>query len=139
MHDRYENFADPKDIEAALGMKRVAVVGLSSDPSKASHGVARYLQQVGYQVIPVNPMETEVLGEPSYTSLQDLPEPPELVDVFRRAEYLDSVVDDAIASGAKAIWIQSGIVNMQAARRARQAGLVTVMDRCLMVEHRMRR
>lgn len=138
MHDRYENFARPEDIEAALRMKRVAVVGLSSDPSKPSNGVARYLQRAGYEIIPVNPMEPEVLGETSYTTLQDLPEPPELVDVFRRAEYIDAVVDDAIAAGAKAIWIQSGIINTQAARRARQAGLITVMDRCMMVEHRMR-
>ncbi|MDQ3928238.1 MAG: CoA-binding protein [Chloroflexota bacterium] len=133
-----ENYARQEDIEAALKMRRIAVVGLSSDRYKPSHGVARYLQAVGYDITPVNPTEDEVLGERAYASLRDLPEPPELVDVFRRPEYVDEVVEDAIAAGAKAIWIQSGIIDYEAARKAREAGLITVMDRCLMVEHRMR-
>jgi len=138
MRAQRENFADPSDIDAILGMKRIAVVGLSSDPSRISYGIARYLQGQGYKIIPINPNETEVLGEQAYPSLRDLPEPPDAVDVFRRAEFVDEVVDDAIAAGAKAIWIQSGIINPEAARRARQAGLITVMDRCIMVEHSRR-
>ena len=132
-----EDFARPEDIEAILGMRRIAVVGLSSDPYKPSHGVSKYLQRAGYEITPVNPTEHEVLGEKAYASLQELPEPPEVVDVFRRPEFVDEVVDDAIAAGAKAIWIQSGIINYGAARKAREAGLITVMDRCLMVEHRI--
>ena len=133
-----ENFANPSDIDAILAMKRIAVVGLSSDPSRTSYGIARYLQRQGYEIIPVNPNEKEVLGERAYPTLSDIPEPPEVVDVFRRAEFVDDVVDDAIAAGARAIWIQSGIVNYEAALRARQAGIITVMDRCIMVEHSRR-
>lgn len=133
-----EDYARPEDIEAILAMSRIAVVGLSSDPYKPSNGVARYLQRAGYEITPVNPTEREVLGQRAYAGLQDLPEPPEVVDVFRRPEFVDEVVDDAIAAGAKAIWIQSGIINYAAARKAREAGLITVMDRCLMVEHRVR-
>lgn len=138
MHDRYENFADPRDIEAALEMKRVAVVGLSSDPSRASHGVARYLQRAGYEVVPVNPTEQEVMGLKAYPSLKELPEPPELVDVFRRPEYLPGIVDEALAVGAKAVWFQLGVVNLEAARRAREAGLIVVMDRCIKIEKSLR-
>ena len=138
MHTTRENFADRLDIDAILGMKRIAVVGLSSDPSRTSYNIARYLQRQGYEIIPINPNETEVLGQQAYSSLRDLPEPPEVVDVFRRAEFVDEVVEDAIAAGAKAIWIQSGIINYDAARRARQSGLLTVMDRCIMVEHSRR-
>ncbi len=137
-HQATESYARPEDIEAVLKMRRIAVVGLSSDRFKPSHGVARYLQRAGYDITPVNPTEREVLGERAYASLRDLPEPPELVDVFRRPEYVDEVVEDAIAAGAKAIWIQSGIINYEAARKAREAGLITVMDRCLMVEHSRR-
>ncbi len=133
-----ENFADPKDIEAVLKMKRVAVVGLSSNPAKASNSVAAYMQRAGYEIIPVNPSETEVLGRRAYPSLRDLPEPPEVVDVFRRPEYVDAIVDDAIAVGAKAIWLQLGVINEAAARKAREAGLITVMDRCLKVERMQR-
>ena len=133
-----ENFADQSDIDAILKMKRIAVVGLSSNPSRESYGVARYLQRHGYEIIPVNPNETEVLGVPAHASLRDLPEPPEVVDVFRRAEYVGAVVDDAIAAGAKAVWIQLGIINYEAARKAREAGLLVVMDRCIMVEHARR-
>ncbi|HEX8220688.1 MAG TPA: CoA-binding protein [Chloroflexia bacterium] len=143
MSSRYErtteDYARPEDIEAILKMRRIAVVGLSSDPYKPSNSVSRYLQRVGYEITPVNPTEREVLGETAYPTLGDLPEPPELVDVFRRPEFVGEVVEDAIAAGAKAIWIQSGIINYEAARKAREAGLITVMDRCLMVEHRIRR
>lgn len=133
-----ENFAERSDIDAILGMKRIAVVGLSSDPSRTSYAIAGYLQRQGYEIIPINPNEAEVLGERAYASLGDLPEPPDAVDVFRRAEFVGDVVDEAIAAGVKAIWIQSGIINVEAARRAREAGLITVMDRCIMVEHSRR-
>lgn len=142
MSSRYqqttEDYARQEDIEAILKMRRIAVVGLSSDRYKPSNGVARYLQAVGYDITPINPTEQEVLGKRAYPSLRDLPQPPELVDVFRRPEYVEEVVEDAIAACAKAIWIQSGIINYEAARKAREAGLITVMDRCLMIEHRMR-
>ena len=95
------------------------------------------MQRAGYEIIPVNPSEKEVLGEKSYASLSDLPEPPEVVDIFRRPEYVGDVVEEAIKVGAKGVWIQSGIINPEAARRAREAGLYVVMDRCMMVEHRM--
>jgi uncharacterized protein len=133
-----ENFASQHDIDAILRMKRVAVVGLSSNPSRASHGVARYMQQHGYEIIPVNPMESELLGERSYSTLSDIPEPPEVVDVFRRPEYVAAIVDEAIKVGAKAIWLQLGVIDVAAARKARQAGLLVVMDRCIKVEHAIR-
>jgi predicted CoA-binding protein len=137
MQTERRTFAEPEDIEAILGMKRIAVVGLSSDPGRPSYGVASYLKRAGYEIIPVNPSEKEVLGEKAYASLADLPEPPEVVDIFRRPEFVGEVVEDAIRVGAKAVWIQSGIINPEAARRAREAGLHVVMDRCIMVEHRM--
>ncbi len=121
-----------------LDMKSIAVVGLSSDPSRDSYRVAGYLQRVGYDIIPINPNETEVLGKKAYGSLSELPEPPDMVDVFRRPEYVGEVVEEAIKVGAKGVWLQSGIINYEAARRAREAGLHIVMDRCMMVEHRMR-
>jgi hypothetical protein len=133
-----ENFAKHADIDAILAMKRIAVVGLSSDKSKPSHGVARYLQRAGYDITPINPSEEEVLGVKAYGSLAELPEPPEVVEVFRRPEFVGEVVEAAIQAGAKAVWIQSGIINVQAAKRAREAGLITVMDRCMMVEHARR-
>lgn len=135
MQSSRENFANPADISAILDMQRIAVVGLSSDPRRESYTVSQYMQGNGYEIIPVNPNETEVLGERAYASLTDLPEPPEVVNVFRRPEFLDDVVEDAINAGAKAIWIQLGIVNEGAARRAREAGLITVMDKCIRVEH----
>jgi uncharacterized protein len=134
-----DNFGNAEDIEAALGMHRIAIVGLSGDPLKPSYAVGHYLEAHGYEVIPVNPTEPEVLGLKSYPSLRDLPEPPDVVDVFRRPEHAPEIVDDAIAAGAKAIWFQLGVVNYDAARKARQAGLITVMDRCMKIERSLRK
>jgi len=113
----------------------IAVVGLSDKPDRDSHHVAGYLQRQGYRIIPVNPSVKEVLGEKAYPALQDVPEPVDLVDVFRRAEFVPEVVDAAIAVGAKAVWLQEGISHPEAAARARAAGLQVVMDRCILKEH----
>jgi predicted CoA-binding protein len=134
----HEEFADQGDIDTILSMKRVAIVGLSSDPSRPSNDIGRYLQRNRYEIIPVNPNETEVLGERAYANLSDIPEPPEVVDVFRRPEYVAAIVDEAIKVGAKAVWLQLGVIDEQAALKARQAGLLVVMDRCIKVEHRVR-
>lgn len=116
--------------------KTIAVVGLSDKPDRASYGVAQYLQRAGYKIIPVNPqLKAPVLGEQPFASLHDIAEPIDIVDIFRRAEDVPSVVDDAIAVGAKAVWLQLGIVNEQAATTAQAAGLDVVMDKCLKVEH----
>ncbi|HET9493564.1 MAG TPA: CoA-binding protein [Chloroflexia bacterium] len=139
MQSARETFADLADIEQILEMKRIAVVGLSSDPSRPSNEVARYLQRQGYTIIPVNPTETEVLGEKAYAALSDIPEPPEVVDIFRRPEHVGPIVEEAIKVGAKAVWMQIGVVNEEAARKAREAGLLVVMDRCMKIEHAMRR
>lgn len=116
--------------------RAVAVVGISSREDRISHRVARYLKQHGYRIIPVNPRETQVLGERCYPDLCSLPEPVEVVDVFRRPRYVPRVVAEAMYNGAKAIWMQKGIEHEAAARRAREAGLEVVMDRCMMQEHR---
>lgn len=115
--------------------RTVAVVGLSSRPDRPSYGVAKYLKSAGFRVIPVNPEETEVLGERAYAKLEDVPEKIDVVDVFRRPEFVPEIVDSAIRVGAKAVWMQQGVVNEPAAERARQAGLAVVMDRCMLKEH----
>ena len=125
--------------EILRGARTIAVVGLSSNPMRASHGVAEYLKNAGYRIIPVNPNETEVLGEKSYARLEDVPEPVDIVDVFRRAEEVPAVAESAIGIGAKVLWMQLGIENAEAAERARAAGLVVVEDACLLVEHKRRR
>ncbi len=124
-------------LEAELLKKyrTIAVVGLSSRADRPSYRVARYLQQQGYRIIPVNPKETEVLGERCYPDLCSVPEPVELVDIFRRPKDVPRVVAQAMKIGAKAVWMQLGIVHDAAARRARKAGLEVVMDRCAAVEH----
>jgi len=119
--------------------KTIAVVGLSSNPARPSYGVTEYMQSSGYQIIPVNPNETDVLGEPSYGSLEEVPQKLEIVDIFRRAEEVPPVVDAAIRGGAKVIWMQQGIANEPAAEKARAAGLTVVMDACILVEHKRRR
>ena len=120
--------------------KTIAVVGLSSDEMRPSYGVAAYLQSVGYRIIPVNPNETEVLGEKSYAKLEDVPEKIEIVDIFRRPEeVVDPRSNGAIRVGAKVVWMQLGVINEAAAEKARAAGLTVVMDACLLVEHKRRR
>ena len=114
----------------------IAVVGLSGDPSRPSHGVARYLQSVGYRIRPVNPRVREVHGVPAVARLQDLDERVDVVQVFRRPEFVAAVVDDAIAIGAPVLWLQDGVVDAAAARRAHEAGMRVVMDRCMLRDHR---
>ena len=116
--------------------KTIAIVGLSGDPEKPSHGIAKALQHYGYRVIPVNPKETEVLGEKAYAELGEIPMKIDIVNVFRRAEQTPPIAAEAVAIGAKVLWLQSGIVNEEAAVIARAGGLAVVMDRCIMVEHR---
>jgi uncharacterized protein len=117
----------------------VAVVGLSSDPSRPSYQVAHYLQEHGYRIVPVNPGCQEVLGEKCYASLKDIPFPVEIVDIFRQVQAIPGIVAEAIAVGAKVVWMQQGLEEPQAARRAKEAGLQVVMDRCLKIEHGQRR
>jgi uncharacterized protein len=121
--------------------KNIAVVGLSSNPRRPSFGVAQYIQSAGYRIIPVNPNETEVLGEKSYPRLEDVPKSQhiEIVDIFRRSENIPPVVDSAIAIGAKVIWMQQGIENQNAAAKALAAGLFVIEDACILIEHRLRR
>ena len=119
--------------------RTIAVVGLSPDPRRPSHGVARYLQRAGYRVIPVNPKVDEVLGERAYPNLRQVPEPIDVVDVFRRSEFVGPIVDDAIAIKASAVWLQDGVVDEDAAARAQAAGLDVVMDDCMMRRHAQRR
>jgi len=116
--------------------KTIAVVGLSDKPDRPSHTVPAYLQQAGYRIIPVNPKLTEELGEQAYASLRDIPQTVDVVQIFRRAEDVPPVVEDAIAIGAKVVWMQSGIINEEAAARAEAAGLKVVMDACMREEHR---
>jgi predicted CoA-binding protein len=116
--------------------KTIAVVGLSSQTWRPSYSVSRYMQSAGYRIIPVNPNETEVLGEKAYASLDDVPEPIEIVDIFRRPEFVPEVVEAAIRLNAKVVWMQLGVINESAAQHARAAGLEVVMDKCILVEHR---
>lgn len=118
--------------------KTIAVVGLSSNPARPSYEVAQYLQSAGYRIIPVNPNESEVLGEKSYARLEDVPEKIDIVDIFRRAVDVPPVVESAVRVGAKVVWMQMGITNAEAAEKARAAGMTVVEDACLFVEHRRR-
>ncbi len=128
---------NPGEMKSLFSEARtIAVVGLSSDPFRPSFGVAEYMKQQGYRIIPVNPKEPEVLGEKAYARLEDIPEPVDIVDVFRRSEFVPEVVDSAIAIGAKAVWMQEGVVHEEAAAKARAAGLQVVMDRCILKDHR---
>src|SRR5579863_9389707 len=115
--------------------RTIAVVGLSSRRHRPSYGVAEYLQSVGYRIIPVNPAETEVLGEKSYPRLEDIPEHVDIVDIFRRSELVAPVVESAIRIGASAVWMQEGVVDQVSGRKAKAAGLAVVIDRCILKEH----
>ncbi len=119
-------------------VKTIAVVGLSDSPMRPSHGVSAYMQAQGYRIIPVNPQITETLGENSYPSLLEVPEEIDLVDVFRRPEYVDEIVEQAIQLKIPAIWLQEDVINERAAEKARKAGMFVVMDRCVLKEHRAR-
>ena len=118
--------------------KTIAVVGLSSNPARPSFGVTEYMQSAGYQIIPINPNETDVLGEPAYATLDEPPQKIEIVNIFRRPEEVPAVIDAAIRVGAKVIWMQLGVVNDPAAKKAHSAGLTVVMDACLLIEHKKR-
>lgn len=127
--------ADDPYLAILRAARTVAVVGLSPNPARPSHRVARYLQGRGYRIVPVNPTVETVLGERSYPSLAAIPEPVDVVDVFRRSEEVPPVVDEAVRIGAKALWMQEGVVHEAAAAKARAAGLAVVMDRCMLKEH----
>lgn len=124
--------------ELLLNTKTIAVVGLSDRPMRPSHGVSAYMQVQGYRIIPVNPTIREALGEISYPSLLAVPEKVDLVNVFRRPEYVDAIVEQAIQLKIPAIWLQEDVINERAAARAREAGMFVVMDRCILKEHRAR-
>ena len=126
-----------KQIAEILRVGRtIAVVGLSAKRYRPSYGVAEYMQRAGYRIIPVNPHETEVLGEKCYPDVESVPEPIDIVDIFRRSEFVPEIVEAAIRKGAKVVWMQEGVIHEEAARRAREAGLEVVMDRCILKDHR---
>lgn len=122
--------------EILRSARTIAVVGVSSKRFRPSYGVTEYMQRAGYRIIPVNPQESEVLGEKSYPDLDSVPGPIDIVDIFRRSEFVPEIVEAAIRKGAKMIWMQEGVVHEQAARRAQAAGLAVVMDHCILKEHR---
>ncbi len=127
----------PAEVHLILTSSRtVALVGLSDKPDRDSHQVAAYLQQQGFRIIPINPNVAEVLGEKAHGSLLEVREPVDIVDIFRKPEAVPGIVEEAIVIGAKAVWMQEGIVHNAVAEKARQAGLKVVMNKCLMVEHR---
>ncbi len=137
------NFASDGDVigDILKNYKTIVVVGLSSNPRRPSFSVTQYMQSAGYRIIPVNPNETEVLGEKCYARLEDIPksEKLEIVDIFRRSEYVPAIVESAIAVEAKVVWMQQGITNPGAAAKARDAGLIAIEDACILIEHRLRR
>ena len=131
-----DQYQDVTDIQRVLHNARtVAIVGLSNNPLRASYFVGYYMKRHGYRVIPVNPRETEILGETSYPSLRDVPEPVDVVNVFRAPSALPGIAEEAVAIGAGTLWCQFGVINLDAAKTAADAGLTVVMDRCLKVEH----
>jgi len=128
--------SDSHMIEELLRTARtIAVVGLSSKKFRPSYGVSEYMKRAGYRIIPVNPNETEVLGEKAYASLSEVPERIDIVDIFRRREFVPEIVEGAIRAGARAVWMQEGVIHEEAARRARDAGLIVIMDRCILKDH----
>lgn len=127
---------NPEIAELLRSSRTIAVVGLSSKRWRPSYGVSEYMQRQGYRIIPVNPNESEVLGEKAYPNLDAVPDAIDIVDIFRRPEFVPEIVEAAIRRGARAVWMQEGVVHEEAARRASEAGLIVVMDRCLLKEHR---
>lgn len=125
----------PSIPELLHSARTIAVVGLSGNRRRPSYGVSEYMQRAGYRIIPVNPQETEVLGERAYPSLEAVPEHIDIVDVFRRSEFVPEIVEAAIRVGAGAVWMQEGVADETAAEKARAAGLEVVMDRCILKEH----
>ena len=121
--------------EILKAYRTVAVIGLSSRETRPSYGVSRYMQANGYRIIPVNPNETEVLGEKAYADLSEIAETVEIVNIFRRSEFVGEIVESAIQNGARCIWMQEGVSDESAAARAREAGLAVVMNRCILKEH----
>jgi uncharacterized protein len=134
--DQYTNPSDEQIKDILEKYKTIAVVGLSSDEDRPSYGVSRYMQRCGYKIIPVNPKDKEILGEKVYPSLSAIPEKVEIVDVFRRSEFVSPIVDEAIKIGAKVIWLQEGVINHPAAIQASQQGIMVVMDKCMLKLHR---
>jgi len=129
-------YQDPRVITATLRSARtVAIVGLSKDPLRPSNFIGFYLKRHGYTIVPVNPRESEILGERSYPSLKDIPFPVDVVDVFRRPDAVSDIARDAVAIGAKTLWLQFGVISPEGARIAEEGGLAVVMDRCMKVEH----
>lgn len=126
--------SDPEITELLRSAKTIAVVGLSSNPTRASFGVSRFLQRQGFRIIPVNPNESEVLGERAYPSLRDVPGEIDIVNIFRRPESVPGAVDDALGKGTRLIWMQEGVINQAAAQKAEAAGIPVVMDRCILKE-----
>jgi hypothetical protein len=124
--------------ELLKNSKTIAVVGLSNDPWRASHGVSAYMQSVGYRIIPVNPHIESSLGERAFGSLLEVPEKIDVVNIFRRSEFVEEIVDQAIQLKVPAIWMQEGVIDQKAADKARQAGIFVVMDLCILKEHRVR-
>ena len=128
--------AAPRELEGLLrAAKTIAIVGLSPNPGRPSHGVARYLQARGYRIVPVRPGAAEILGEKCYASLEEIPFPVDIVDVFRRSEHIPALADAAVRIKAKALWLQEGVVHNPAARRAREAGLIVAQNLCILKVH----
>ena len=130
-----QDYQDPAVIQAALNEQRIAIVGLSGNELRASHFVGYYMQRHGYRVVPVNPRETEVLGEISYPSLADVPGPVGVVDVFRDPAAVPGIAREAVAIGAKFLWLQYGVISEEGVRIALEGGMQVIVDRCMKVEH----
>lgn len=128
-------YADRAVMRDALAVDRIAIVGLSPNPARPSNEVAVYLQNAGYRIVPVNPGQSEILGERCYPSLLEIPEPPPLVDVFRASDAVPAIARDAVAIGARCLWLQLGVISEEGAQIALAGGLSVVMDRCTKIEH----
>ena len=135
LHRNLDSSAGDPVSRIVKNSRTIAVVGLSGRQHRPSYGVSQYMQSEGYRIIPVNPGETEVLGEKCYARLEDIPEHVDIVDIFRRSEFVPAIVDSAIRIGASAVWMQEGVVHAEAAERARRAGLAVVMNTCILKEH----